>query len=175
MNTIHNELKKLASFSASPNPSVTRIVFSKEDMEARAYFISLCEALDLKVRVDAIGNTFIRWEGTSPELPAIGTGSHIDAIPESGQYDGTVGVFGGLAAIRYLKESGFVPKRSIEILLFTSEEPTRFGIGCLGSRMLSGQLIPEEAKKLTDFEFYRRLSNSKTYKRLLSCFYRTTH
>jgi len=152
MSTVHNELKKLATFSSSPNPSVTRIVFSKEDMEARAYFISLCEEIDLKIRIDAVGNTFARWEGTSPELPAIGTGSHIDAIPISGQYDGTVGVFGGLEAIRYLKSSGFVPKRSIEVLLFTSEEPTRFGIGCLGSRMLSGQLSPEEAKKLIDFD-----------------------
>ncbi len=152
MSNIHNELKQLATFSASQNPSVTRIVFSEEDMAARAYFKSICEALELSVRVDAVGNTFARWEGSDPKLPAIGTGSHIDAIPDSGQYDGTVGVFGGLAAIRYLKELGYTPKRSIEVLLFTSEEPTRFGIGCLGSRMLSGQLAPEEAKKLKDFD-----------------------
>jgi len=152
MNRIDNELQKLATFSATPNPSVTRIVYSKEDMEARAYFISLCKAIGLNIHIDAIGNTFARWEGKNPELSPVGTGSHIDAIPESGMYDGTLGVFGGLEAIRILKESGFVPKRSIEVLLFTSEEPTRFGIGCLGSRMLSGQLSPEEAKKLTDFD-----------------------
>lgn len=152
MKRIDNELKKLATFSVTPNPSVTRIVYSKEDMEARAYFISLCEDIGLKVHVDAIGNTFVRWEGSDPNLAPVGTGSHIDAIPESGQYDGTLGVFGGLEAIRILKESGYLPKRSIEILLFTSEEPTRFGIGCLGSRMLSGQLSPDEAKKLVDFD-----------------------
>ncbi|MCB4798196.1 M20 family metallo-hydrolase [Neotamlana laminarinivorans] len=152
MNRIDKELQKLASFSATPNPSVTRIVYSEEDMEARAYFITLCENIGLKVRVDVIGNTFARWEGSQPDLAPVGTGSHIDAIPESGQYDGTVGVFGGLEAIRVLKESGYSPKRSIEILLFTSEEPTRFGIGCLGSRMLSGQLTPENAEKLIDTE-----------------------
>lgn len=152
MNRIDKELQKLASFSATPNPSVTRIVYSEEDIEARAYFIALCENIGLKVRVDAIGNTFARWEGSQPDLAPVGTGSHIDAIPESGQYDGTVGVFGGLEAIRMLKESGYSPKRSIEILLFTSEEPTRFGIGCLGSRMLSGQLTPENAEKLIDTE-----------------------
>ncbi len=80
----------------------------------------------------------------------MGTGSHIDAIPNAGKYDGVVGVLGGLEAIRALRQSGFNPKRSIELILFTSEEPTRFGIGCLGSRLLSGGLSADAAKKLTD-------------------------
>ena len=78
------------------------------------------------------------------------TGSHIDAIPNAGKYDGVVGVLGGLEAIRALRQSGFIPKRSIELILFISEEPTRFGIGCLGSRLLSGSLPPDAAKELTD-------------------------
>jgi N-carbamoyl-L-amino-acid hydrolase len=65
-------------------------------------------------------------------------------------YDGTVGVLGGLEAMRALKESGFRPRRSIETILFTSEEPTRFGIGCLGSRLLGGVLTPEAADALPD-------------------------
>jgi hydantoinase/carbamoylase family amidase len=150
MKRIHEELKKLATFSESENPSVTRILYTKEDLAARAYFISLCEAEGLTIRVDAIGNTFAKWQGAQADLPAVATGSHIDAIPLSGQYDGTVGVFGGLAAIRYLKSIGFVPKRSVEIILFTAEEPTRFFIGCLGSRMLSGQLQAAAAEKLAD-------------------------
>ena len=60
------------------------------------------------------------------------------------------GVLGGLEAIRALQRSGFRPTTSIELLIFTSEEPTRFGIGCLGSRLLSGTLSPEAARKLTD-------------------------
>jgi N-carbamoyl-L-amino-acid hydrolase len=80
----------------------------------------------------------------------VGTGSHIDAIPNAGKYDGVVGVLGGLEAIRALQRSGFIPKRSIELILFTSEEPTRFGIGCLGSRLLSGSLTAGAAKTLTD-------------------------
>ena len=68
------------------------------------------------------------------------TGSHIDAIPHAGMYDGTVGVLGGLEAMRALKRSGVQPRRSIELVLLTSEEPTRFGIGCLGSRLISGTL-----------------------------------
>jgi N-carbamoyl-L-amino-acid hydrolase len=65
-------------------------------------------------------------------------------------YDGTVGVLGGLEAIRALKRSGLQPRRSIELVMFTSEEPTRFGIGCLGSRLLSGTLHPDRADALHD-------------------------
>lgn len=150
MNRIHEELEKLAHYSSSDYPSVTRVLYTQEDLDARAYFIGLCEEFNLKVRVDAIGNTFARWEGTEPSLAAVGTGSHIDAIPLSGKYDGTVGVFGGLEAIRYLKSIDYKPKRSIELVLFTAEEPTRFAIGCLGSRMMSGQIKPEQALKLKD-------------------------
>ena len=77
------------------------------------------------MREDAVGNMFARWAAARPELAAIGTGSHIDAIPHSGKFDGTVGVLGGLQAIRALRRSGFAPQRSIELLLFTAEEPTR--------------------------------------------------
>ena len=135
---------------APPTTAVTRIVFTPRDLEARAYISSLAEAGGFTLRADAIGNTFIRFPGTDPTLPAVGTGSHTDAIPHAGMYDGTVGVLGGLEAMRALKESGFTPRRSIETLMFTSEEPTRFGIGCIGSRLLGGSISPAIADALTD-------------------------
>jgi N-carbamoyl-L-amino-acid hydrolase len=134
----------------APTQAVTRIVFTPRDLEARAYIKSLAEAAGFTIRVDAIGNTFLRFPGTDPTLPAVGTGSHTDAIPHAGMYDGTVGVLGGLEAMRSLKESGFQPKRSIETLMFTSEEPTRFGIGCIGSRLLGGSIDPTTADTLPD-------------------------
>ena len=130
--------------------AVTRVVFTQRDLEARAYLRSLALGAGLGVRVDAVGNTFFRWEGTEPELAAVATGSHVDAIPNAGMYDGTVGVLGGLEAIRALQAAGFRPKRSIELVLFTSEEPTRFGIGCLGSRMMAGTLTAEAAASSRD-------------------------
>ncbi len=133
-----------------PTQPVTRIVFTPRDLEARAWLTALAEAAGFTVRTDAVGNTFLRWQGTDANLGAVGTGSHTDAIPHAGMYDGTVGVLGGLEAMRALKESGFTPKRSIETLMFTSEEPTRFGIGCLGSRLLGGVIDPEAADKLQD-------------------------
>lgn len=133
-----------------PARAVTRIVFTARDREARAWIKSLSQQAGFTVREDAVGNTFIRWEGSDASLAAVGTGSHLDAIPHAGMYDGTVGVLGGLAALRALRESGFVPRRSLELLMFTSEEPTRFGIGCLGSRLLGGVLDPQSADALLD-------------------------
>ena len=134
------EIEALASISDAEAPAVTRIVFTPTDLKARAWLKSRCEKAGLSVRHDSIGNTFVRWTGSEPALPAVGTGSHIDAIPNAGKYDGVVGVLGGLEAIRTLQRSGFHPRHSVDLLVFTSEEPTRFGIGCIGSRLLAGVL-----------------------------------
>jgi N-carbamoyl-L-amino-acid hydrolase len=151
-----DELNSLAMFTgaepASDGTAVTRIVFSADDLRARAWLKELATAEGFEVRDDAVGNIFIRWHGTEPTLPAVATGSHIDAIPHAGMYDGTVGVLGGLEAMRALKRSGLRPRRSIELVMFTSEEPTRFGIGCLGSRLISGTLDPNRADALQDKE-----------------------
>ena len=144
------EIEILAGFSDAQAPAVTRIVFTANDLKAREWMISGCRDAALEIRQDAIGNIFARWAGSDTSAPAIGTGSHIDAIPNAGKYDGVVGVLGGLEAIRALQSSSFRPKHSIELLIFTSEEPTRFGIGCLGSRLLSGTLSLEKAAALTD-------------------------
>ena len=142
------QLETLAGFSDAPAPAVTRVVYTQADMDARAYLKTLVAEVGLSVREDALGNLFARWEGLEPTLPAVATGSHIDAIPFSGRYDGTVGVLGGLEAIRALKTSGFRPRRSLELILFTSEEPTRFGVGCFGSRALAGVLTPDALAEL---------------------------
>jgi ureidoglycolate amidohydrolase len=149
---LSSEIEELASISDADAPAVTRIVFTSTDLKARGWLISKCENAGLAVRQDPVGNIFARWAGAEAATPAVGTGSHIDAIPNAGKYDGVVGVLGGLEAIRSLQRSGFRPKRSIELLVFTSEEPTRFGIGCLGSRLLSGAISAQVARKLMDKE-----------------------
>ena len=149
-NQLTNELDHLATFTDTPAPSVTRVVFTPTDLAARTYVKGLCTQAGLVIREDPVGNTFARWVGQDPHLPAIATGSHIDAIPHAGMYDGTVGVLGGLEAICVLQRTGLRPKRSIELILFTSEEPTRFGIGCLGSRLLCGRLDATAGSRLKD-------------------------
>ena len=147
---LRSEIETLAAISDAEPPAVTRIVFTPTDLKARAWMIARCQEAGLAVRQDAIGNIFARWSGADPAAPAVGTGSHIDAIPNAGKYDGVVGVLGGLEAIRALQQGGFRAKNSIELLIFATEEPTRFGIGCLGSRLLSGTLSADAAGKLKD-------------------------
>nr|4PXE_A Chain A, Ureidoglycolate hydrolase [Arabidopsis thaliana]4PXE_B Chain B, Ureidoglycolate hydrolase [Arabidopsis thaliana] len=146
---LQNQIDELSSFSDAPSPSVTRVLYTDKDVSARRYVKNLMALAGLTVREDAVGNIFGKWDGLEPNLPAVATGSHIDAIPYSGKYDGVVGVLGAIEAINVLKRSGFKPKRSLEIILFTSEEPTRFGISCLGSRLLAGSKELAEALKTT--------------------------
>ncbi|CAL5416359.1 unnamed protein product [Camellia sinensis] len=172
-----NRIDELSTFSDTPAPSVTRILYSEKDVLARRYIKNIMGLAGLSVREDVVGNVFGRWgsgrlpenlnvagklagsfecspenskgEGYEPELAAVATGSHIDAIPYSGKYDGVVGVLGAIEAINVLKRFGFKPKRSLEVIMFTSEEPTRFGIGCLGSRLMAGNEELEKALKQT--------------------------
>lgn len=149
---VQGQIDELAAISEAPAPSVTRILFSDADLRGRAFVKELCRQAGLSLREDAVGNWFARWPGQEPQLPPIATGSHIDAIPNAGRYDGVVGVLGALEALRALRQSGFAPRRSLELIVFTAEEPTRFGIGCLGSRLLSGALSADCAAALRDTE-----------------------
>jgi ureidoglycolate amidohydrolase len=147
---LQSALSALAACNSARRPAVTRVVFSDVDLQARALIREWCRELGLQVREDGIGNLFARWVGTDADLPAVASGSHIDAIPKSGMYDGTVGVVAVLEAVRALQAGGYHPRRSIECILFTSEEPTRFGVGCLGSRALAGRLDAAQLRALRD-------------------------
>lgn len=137
---IHN-LKELATHNDLTPPSVQRILFTESDLSARAFIRALMTDVGLSIREDAIGNLFATWHGSSDQPPVL-TGSHIDAIPHSGMYDGTLGVLAALEAMRALRATGFRPRRSVAVLAFASEEPTRFGLSCIGSRLLAGTSSP---------------------------------
>jgi len=147
---LQKQIDELSLISEQPPPIVTRVLFSEADQRGRAFVKKLAEEAGLRVRQDAIGNIFARWVGADPAAMPIATGSHIDAIPNAGKFDGVVGVLGAIEAIRALQAAGVKPKRSIELIIFTAEEPTRFGFGCIGSRMLAGTLTPEKAVLLKD-------------------------
>ena len=149
---LQREIDELASITEAEPPVVTRVLFSGADLRGREFVKKLCREAGLTLRADAVGNIFARWEGANEKLPPVATGSHIDAIPNAGKYDGVVGVLGAIEAIRALKKSGHRPQRAIELIVFTAEEPTRFGIGCVGSRLLSGVLAPQKAAVLRDRE-----------------------
>jgi ureidoglycolate amidohydrolase len=149
---LQRRIDELALISEAPAPVVTRVLYSEADMRGRDYVRKAARDAGLTVREDAVGNIFARWEGSEPTLPAVGSGSHTDAIPNAGRYDGVVGVLGAFEALAALKRAGFKPRRSLEVVMFTAEEPTRFGLGCLGSRLMAGSISVARAQALRDRE-----------------------
>ncbi|MEW5302644.1 MAG: hypothetical protein WDW38_008051 [Sanguina aurantia] len=145
-----SQLTELAKLSDDPNPAVTRVLYTPNDMHARRFIKTLMTEAKLVVREDSVGNIFGRWAPAVDSASTVLTGSHCDAIPLAGMYDGTLGVVGGIAAIAALQAAGFVPETAIEVVMFTSEEPTRFGLSCIGSRAMVGTLEEETLSNKLD-------------------------
>jgi ureidoglycolate amidohydrolase len=133
------QLEALAAFNDAPElGGVTREVFTPTYARALDHVSALMEGVGLTPRIDQFGNLFGTLAGDG-DGGSILTGSHIDTTLNAGRYDGVVGVLGAIEAVRILREGGFRPSRTIEVVVFAGEEP-RFGVGCLGSRALVGEL-----------------------------------
>ncbi len=144
-------LDTLSSYNSCPeSPGITRMMFSTAELEARAYIKKIMCDTGLVVTEDAIGNIYGTLRGENPGLAPVWTGSHIDTVRSGGLYDGAVGVVGGIEACRMIKESKAKHERDITVVVFSSEEPTRFGVGCVGSRAMAGHLPLETTKNLQD-------------------------
>jgi beta-ureidopropionase / N-carbamoyl-L-amino-acid hydrolase len=118
----------------------SRHVFEKAELELRAWFTGRAAALGLSVAPDRNGNIWAHWGEPGPGT--VGTGSHLDSVPGGGALDGPLGVASALSAVARLKDRGFVPARPVAVVVFAEEEGSRFGIACLGSKLLAGALDP---------------------------------
>src|SRR5215469_6603320 len=118
----------------------SRHVFEPAELELRAWFTGRAAALGLTVAPDRNGNIWAHWGEPGPGT--VGTGSHLDSVPGGGALDGPLGVASALSAVARLKDRGFVPARPVAVVAFAEEEGSRFGIACLGSKLLSGAVDP---------------------------------
>ncbi|BEP15767.1 allantoate amidohydrolase [Acidothermaceae bacterium B102] len=125
-----------------------RYAWTTADATMRAWFREQAAARDLVYRVDRNGNQWAWWGPPAPD--SVVTGSHLDSVPDGGAYDGPLGVVSGFLAIDVMRERGVVPSRSIAVVNFVDEEGARFGVACIGSRLLSGVLSTDQARSLTD-------------------------
>jgi N-carbamoyl-L-amino-acid hydrolase len=132
---VQQHLAELARFGANPEGGVSRVAFSDTDVAGRAYVKRLMEAAGLEVRIDAAGNLSGRRAGTNPKLPVIVVGSHTDSVPHGGNYDGDVGVMGGIEVAQQLGDRHVRLRHALEIVDFTDEEG-----GLVGSRAMAGEL-----------------------------------
>jgi len=147
---LHSALARLAQFNDDPDAGgITREVYTPTYRAGLEYVAELMRAAGLSTRVDAFGNLLGRWTGAEPDAPLVLTGSHVDTTLNAGRYDGTVGVLGAIEAVRALRDAGFMPRRSVEVIAFAGEEP-RFGTGCIGSRALAGDLTRADLGRLRD-------------------------
>jgi len=126
-----------------------RLVFSDADWAACDHFAVLMRQAGLAVRTDAWGNLIGRLDGTEPSAPAVATGSHLDTVPEGGNYDGGVGSVAGLGALMRLKARGRF-RHPLELIVFRGEESSRFGIHTMGSKAMSGMATVDAWQRLTD-------------------------
>lgn len=117
---------------------ITRLAYSDADVQASEYIINIMKNLGMKIRRDEMGNIIGKLEGTDKEAAVVGTGSHLDTVPQGGKYDGVVGVVGSLAAISCLKEKGPL-KHPLEMIIFMAEESSRFGFATMGSKAIAGK------------------------------------
>ena len=131
-----DQIEKIACFGKGQR-GITRLAFTEADIKAQEYIMSLMEQAGLTVSKDQMGNIIGRLEGLDKTLPAVLTGSHLDTVPEGGKFDGVVGVIGGLAAIRRIKAMEALP-HTVELIVFVSEESSRFGFATMGSKAMAG-------------------------------------
>ena len=126
----------------------SRHLFNDADLDLRSWFIERATRLGLDVEVDRNSNIWAWWGTPGPD--AVVTGSHLDSVPGGGAFDGPLGVVSALDAIARLMLSGLKPSRPVAILVFAEEEGSRFGIACLGSRLMTGSLTGDAARALHD-------------------------
>ena len=128
-------LKKLSEFGINNKSGNDRVAYSDYDIQAREYIKEYMKNLGLKVKVDYAANIVARKEGTNTKLKPIAFGSHIDAVPNGGHYDGPLGVIGGIEALETILDNEIITSRPLELIIFTNEEG-----GVFGSRALAGKL-----------------------------------
>lgn len=135
---IERHINELSAFGANPEGGVSRLAYSPADIAGREYIKVLMRDAGLDVRVDTAGNIIGRRNGSDPNLPVIMMGSHIDSVPQGGNYDGDVGVIGAIEVARLLREQGIATRHPLEIVSFTDEEG-----GVVGSQAMAGRVGQE--------------------------------
>jgi N-carbamoyl-L-amino-acid hydrolase len=129
------QLQKLSTFGMNSKGGNDRVAFSDYDLAARAYLTEYLTALGLTVEIDAAANLIAKKKGKDQSLPVIAFGSHIDAVPNGGHYDGNVGVMGAIEVVETLIENNIQTQHPLELIIFSNEEGAIFG-----SRALAGKI-----------------------------------
>lgn len=140
----------LSKFGENKNGGVTRLLYTKEWIEAQNALKDLIEGKGFDAYFDEVGNLFARLNGSTYTNETILTGSHIDTVVDGGKYDGQLGIVGGIIAMEYLRDKYGQPLRNIEVVSMAEEEGSRFPFAFWGSKNIIGSVEKETMKGLKD-------------------------
>ncbi len=136
---IMKHILALAEFGKNPQGGVSRVAYSDADKQGREYVLGLMREAKLDVFIDAAGNLIGRRDGSANGLKPLLFGSHIDTVPEGGNYDGVVGSMGAIEVAQTLAENNVITRHPLEVVIFQNEEG-----GLIGSRAMDGELTERE-------------------------------
>ncbi|HSE17003.1 MAG TPA: M20 family metallo-hydrolase [Pyrinomonadaceae bacterium] len=136
---IMDHILALAEFGKNPQGGVSRVAYSDADKQGREYVLGLMRGAKLDVTIDAAGNLIGRRPGSAAGLAPLLIGSHIDSVPEGGNYDGVVGSMGAIEVAQTLAENNVTTRHPLEVVIFQNEEG-----GLIGSRAMDGELTEKE-------------------------------
>ncbi|MDC8801986.1 M20 family metallo-hydrolase [Halomonas pacifica] len=145
-----SSLMAMAEIGPTANGGSCRLALSEEDAAGRRLLIEWCEAIGCTLRVDRVGNLFIRRPGKRDDLDPVATGSHLDTQPKGGRFDGILGVLAGLEVFRTLHDQGIVTERPLELVVWTNEEGSRFAPAMVASGAFAGEFSEEYTLARTD-------------------------
>lgn len=148
---------RLREASADP-PGVTRAAFGEGEARAHDFAAQAARDLGMAISHDIAGNQYMTWPGRDRAAPRIVIGSHMDTVRHGGNFDGAAGVIAGLAAIRALRDAGFVPEQDIVVMAIRAEEVVWFPTPYCGSRMAFGLLAPGDYDEVTRSDTGRSLA-----------------
>jgi len=141
---IQDRILGLSQIGERPGGGVSRVAYSKADIEGRTYFVSLMKKAGLDVTIDFAGNIIGRKKGKNPTKKPIAFGSHIDTVPSGGNYDGCVGSISALEVIEILNENNITTEHPLEVIIFANEEG-----GVIGSSAIVGKLNPKALESVS--------------------------
>ena len=156
-NRLTTQLKKLSTFGMNEKGGNDRLAFSDYDIQARIYLTGYLKDLGLKVYTDAAGNLIAKRGGKKNSLSPILFGSHIDAVPNGGHYDGDVGVMAGIEVLEALIENNIQTKHPLELIIFSNEEGAIFGSRALAGKIDQATLAVQTASGYTNGEGITRI------------------
>lgn len=145
---LQQTLQKLAEYGAVSGGGTTRLTYSSEFMRAQEYLRQEMEQAGMTTELDAAGNLIGTLSGRQPQLPAVMSGSHLDTVPQGGNFDGALGIAAALEVARSWQEEGYVPKRSLQVIATAEEEGSAFGMACFGVRVRSGEFKGRKANEI---------------------------